>query len=420
MLKPHALIDSLSENLSYFITQIHRGLPLPQKNFLHESIIGLIRAGHPIVAQMARQIGRHDSFNADRTRLEYNLNNENQFDQKIKDNLPSIWLPFIREDTPIILDLSDIAKPLAKRMDYLATVRDGSSDQLVNGYWLVELYASVKKKNPIPILLEPFSHEHPSCRGQNPVILDALERVFTLTQGRGVLVMDRGGDARSLLDDWLDKKYRFVVRLRGDRDLEQYYQAFGGLADTVEYKVKGRWIRVNARHLAEKISTPHRAWRVVKSKGKRKTKTSQMGWVKVRLPGRKEVLTMVVSREAGRDTPLMILTNLPVESDNDARTVLQYYGRRWECEEGIRFLKSQVNLEEIRTFNWAAICRLILLAVVVMIYLCWLVQQHPRLTKRLIQFSQPLPDKPDFLLYRVMTGATEAINYAFYSQGALL
>jgi hypothetical protein len=97
---------------------------------------------------------------------------------------------------------------------------------------LVELYASIKKKNPIPILLEPFSHEHPSCRGQNPVIVDAVDRVFTQTQGRGVLVMDRGGDARSLLDDWLDKKYRFVVRLRGDRDLEQYYQAFGGLTDS--------------------------------------------------------------------------------------------------------------------------------------------------------------------------------------------
>ena len=75
--------------------------------------------------------------------------------------LPAAWLPFIKDDTPIILDLSDIAKPFAKKMDYLATVRDGSTGRLVNGYWLVELYASLSRKNPVPILLESFSHAEP-------------------------------------------------------------------------------------------------------------------------------------------------------------------------------------------------------------------------------------------------------------------
>jgi hypothetical protein len=49
--------------------------------------------------------------------------------------LPEAWLLFVQDDTPIILDLSDIAK----KMDYLATVSDGSTGELVNGYWLVEL-----------------------------------------------------------------------------------------------------------------------------------------------------------------------------------------------------------------------------------------------------------------------------------------
>jgi len=40
---------------------------------------------------------------------------------------------FPSDDTPIILNLSNIAKPYAKKMDYLAMVRDGSSGVLVNG-----------------------------------------------------------------------------------------------------------------------------------------------------------------------------------------------------------------------------------------------------------------------------------------------
>ena len=129
---------------------------------------------------------------------------------------------------------------------------------------------------------------------------------------------------------------------------------------------------------------------------------------------------MVVSRLAGRLTPMMILTNLPVENLADAQRVLRYYARRWECEEGIRFLKSQVLLEKIRTFRWAAICRLVLLAVLVMIYLSWIVEKTPRLCDRLISFGEPLPDKPEFLLYRLLTGVTEAINACFYLRRDLL
>ena len=140
----------------------------------------------------------------------------------------------------------------------------------------------------------------------------------------------------------------------------------------------------------------------------------------VRLPGRKETLTMVVARTAGRDVPFMLLTNLPVESADDARRVLRYYARRWECEEGIRFLKSEVSLERIRTFNWTATRRLVLLAVLVMLYMTWLLEREPTLAERLIAFGQPLPDQPDFLPYRLLTGLTEAITACFYLRRALL
>jgi hypothetical protein len=51
----------------------------------------------------------------------------------VKQSLPAIWVPMVTENTPLILDLSDLAKPLATQMDYLATIRDGSTGKLVNG-----------------------------------------------------------------------------------------------------------------------------------------------------------------------------------------------------------------------------------------------------------------------------------------------
>ena len=78
-----------------------------------------------------------------------------------------------------------------------------------------------------------------------------------------------------------------------------------------------------------------------------------------------------------------------------------------------------MNLERIRTFNWTAICRLVLLGVLVMLYLTWLLERQPNLAERLIAFGQPLADQPDFLLYRLLTGLTEAISACVYLGRAL-
>jgi hypothetical protein len=194
---------------------------------------------------MARHLpNQRTKFVSRLDRLEAHLGKDSKFDSKLKAELPKFWLPFIQDDTPIILDLSDIAKPFAKKMDYLATVRDGSTGELVNGYWLVELYASLSRKNPVPVLLEPFSHEEPYSPGQNPVVLAAVHKVFELTNKRGVLVVDRGFDGWVMFEDWLDNKYRFVARLVGKRHLLRFYGSS---------EQSGIWQRmpVRAQQLAE-------------------------------------------------------------------------------------------------------------------------------------------------------------------------
>jgi len=409
MLKRKALMESISSNLHGFLKKIANNLSVPDRKFLRDSLIGLLRCGKPVVCQMARHLpNQRIKFLSRLDRLESHLVKDSDFDNKIKAELPANWLPFIKDDTPIILDLSDIAKPFAKKMEYLATIRDGSTGELVNGYWLVEMYASLSRKNPVPILLEPFSHEEPDSPGQNPVVLKGIHKIFELTDNRGVLVVDRGFDNIIMFEDWLDNKYHFVARLVGNRHLTQVCE---GLQQQTP---------IRADQLAEQTATPYRFDKLVKRHGKPTIRMTQIGWRKVRLPGRDEVLTLIVSRLAGCDKPMMLLTNLPVEDVKDAKRILRFYIRRWECEDGIRFLKSQVNLEKIRTFSWSAICRLVLLAILVMIYLGLLVEAYPNLCDRLVYLSQPLPDNPDFLLYRLLGGLTEAINTCFWLHKDLL
>ncbi len=41
--------------------------------------------------------------------------------------------------TLLVLDISDIAKPYAEKMQYLARVRDGSTGDIADGYWLCQV-----------------------------------------------------------------------------------------------------------------------------------------------------------------------------------------------------------------------------------------------------------------------------------------
>ncbi|MFC1794267.1 hypothetical protein ACFL3Q_11840 [Planctomycetota bacterium] len=54
------------------------------------------------------------------------------------------------------------------------------------------------------------------------------------------------------------------------------------------------------------------------------------------------------------------------------------------------------------------------IAVLVMISLGWLLEAHPNICYRLVSLSQPLPNNPDFLSYRLLCGLTEAINTCFW------
>ena len=50
----------------------------------------------------------------------------------------------IKEDTVIALDISDIDKPYAKKMENLALVRDGSTgERKSKGYWLLDVLGIV-------------------------------------------------------------------------------------------------------------------------------------------------------------------------------------------------------------------------------------------------------------------------------------
>jgi hypothetical protein len=88
------------------------------------------------------------------------------------------------------------------------------------------------------------------------------------------------------------------------------------------------------------------------------------GICKVRLPNRREELTLVVVKGFGEE-PMMILTNLSVRrTRKSVWHVVQSYITRWRIEDVIRFVKQSYRPEDIRCLTYHRLQALIVLVTV--------------------------------------------------------
>ena len=298
------------------------------------------------------------------------------------------WAQRIQPDTPLILDLSDLAKPRAKKLKYVALVRDGSAHdrgdrpRLVNGYWCFEAYAHWGKGRITPLLLHPYSIEDPAVKGENAVILDCVDRLMATTGGRGVLVMDAGADRDHLLLPWIDQRYPFVVRIKSNRHL---------LLDD--------GTRIATDLLADTLLA-HAA---------RKHPGRRVAWCKVFLPERPDrPLHLAVKSRKAQDRPIILLTTLTVENLDTAKSALAYYRKRWTCEESARFLKTQLGIERFALRTYEAFPRLLFLAALAMAFLTWL-QLHLASLPKWLCARAPGRRQIKFAYYRLLDWFQEQI-----------
>lgn len=390
MLGKDARLRNRRSDLRQFLGQAcDAALDKPRRKFLTQSIWGILMSCSLLVSRWLRFLA-----GADRCKHRFWRHKRllNQLNSPCWDHAAALaqyqhyWGQKVQPDTPLILDLCDLAKPRARTLKYLALVRDGSQDgRLVNGYWCVELYAAWSKQRITPLLLHPYSIEDPQVKGENAVILQCVEQVYAATGGRGVLVMDAGGDRDNLLIPWVDARHLFVVRLRGDRHLMLDDQAH---------------TRVEARLLADTML----AQAARKHPGRRR-----IIWRRVYLPERPDrPLHLVAKTIKGSDRALILLTTLTVETLEAAKRVLSYYRRRWRCEESARFLKKELGLERFAIRTYEALPRLLFLAALAMGFLTWLQLRMPSLQTWLCGKS-PGRRKVKFAYYRVLQWLQEQI-----------
>ena len=370
-------------DLRQFLGRFSPSLDKVRRRFFRQALWGVLMSNSLVVARWLRWIRDRCGQRFWRhKRLLNQLKSRDWDHQAVLEEYQRAWGAKVQIDTPLIVDLCDLARPRARKLKYLALVRDGSdpAQRLVYGYWCVEIYAYWGKGRITPMLLRPYSIEDPQTISENAMILRCVDQVLAATEWRGVIVMDAGADRDNLLIPWIDEQRRFVVRLRGDRHL-----------------ILDNGVHVEAAHLAETLLH-------------QRPGENAVGFCRVRLPERSDRPLYLVCKMIERsDRPVIVLTSLCAPDLEQAKQALNYYRQRWKCEESARFLKSQLGLEKFALRTYEAFGRLMLLAAMTMGLLTWMQLARPAFSGWLSRKS-PGCRQIKFAYYRLMEWFQEQIH----------
>lgn len=332
----HQIGRRLREQIHRFSGELSTGLGKVSTRFVEEMIFGLSAAGSVRLTEIGRSLEEGCCLHATHKRLSRNLAAE-ALEEQVGRKVLELGGKRIGDDTLLVVDPSDLTKKYAEKMQYLAQVRDGSEKAIGSGYWLCQVVGcEVDSREITPLAQVLWSQEAPDHVSENDEILELVKRVRGATDGRGIIVMDRGGDRRRLLLPWTkDSSCRYLIRQRGDRNL----------------LYRGRLCE--ARRLAALTTTPYAETIVKEQTGREEVFRIEFGFLPVRLPEHPQrSLWLVVINGFGKE-PLLLLTTEPMRRNRKRLWwAVNAYLTRWRIEETIRFIKQSYDFEDVRVLTY--------------------------------------------------------------------
>ena len=383
------IAGKIKGQITRFSHKISGDFRKPTRKWLIQMLYGIQASKDVKLSNIARSLNEEIPLIKTETRLSRNLGRVD-LTESINGKLVAEGGKRIGQETVIAVDLSDLDKPYAEKMQYLAWVRDGSTGETRSkGYWLVDvLGADVEGEDLIPLYGELYSQESDTFKSENRQILSAMDRVMEGIGHKGIWAMDRGGDRSRLFKGLLARELRFVVRLVGDRDL---------ILEDGQKK--------DALKLAWGCHCPQQREVRIEKEGESKKKTISVGQRRVRLPFSQQPLFLVVVKGWG-EKPMMLLTNVAVRSEGVMR-ILEIYLTRWKCEESYRFIKQAYNLEDVRVLSYTALRNMMALVQAVFHFVSVELGKKLKLNillKKIFEKAKRFFEIPDFKQYAIADG----------------
>lgn len=147
------ILSASGRTFHKFIANLTEKLPKPKAKFISQLLCGIIFSDDLILTHVASKVPQPGRLTAIAKRFRRQLADSRSFLKVVLFNYLRLARRRLDVDSLFIVDLSDIAKPYAKKMENIATVRDGDKGCLVTGYWCMEVYCRDKDGIIWPLML---------------------------------------------------------------------------------------------------------------------------------------------------------------------------------------------------------------------------------------------------------------------------
>lgn len=388
-MKATKVAGKLRVRIGRFSGDLSKGLCVVAQRFVSEMVYGIQASESVLLTEIGRTLEEPIALRKTEERLSRNLQRP-ELEAVLGGNLLRLAANRVAADSLLVLDPSDLSKKYAKKMEFLGTVRDGSAHELAQGYWTLHVIATqVDSSQMAPLYQRLWSASAPGFVSENEEILQAVDRVREHAGGRGIWVIDRGGDRINLFAPLLERHARFLVRLVGNRHLV----------------CNGKTLL--ASDAAQGCSCRHRHVITRIEEGKERTHELRFGFRRVKLPERAEPLYLLVIHGWGSD-PIMLLTT---EALRDSFKCLWHwvraYLKRWSIEETIRYVKTCYDLENVRILNYQGLQNLMPLVLAATFFASCVLDHDTRLrvmASYVEKAAKRLFGIPDFKYYALADG----------------
>jgi hypothetical protein len=416
-------VKELMDTLGVFLEPVL--VHLPEKRLREVgrlTVQGIIGGQSPLVTQMARGVMREAETIRPMARRMYRFVWNTRFSHRdLLKGLYGIAQRTVTERAPshlvVALDPVNFEKPYTRKLEDVCTVMKSTppgergAKRLTSGYPAMTA-TIVNLAEPVVTYANWFSYVSEAFVSENKEIYRAIRITRALfPHAKLRFVGDAGLDDQKIFHWVALVDGEFIIRACHNRNVEVYNDRLD------------RWEEESLHELVATVPLPLKLKVFFTRARKVRGVEMALGWFKIRIPDTQQVLWVLVAHDPDYDRDLVLITNVPISSAQDAQTVYTEWRYRPQIEHTYRFDQEDgLDVEDVRVQTLERMRRifaLVLIAALLVYHVAHSWPQHAVLWLRRLGGKLGLPsdrDGPYVLLAGIRAVFITAATLAFIAQ----
>ncbi len=372
-------VEELECSLQDFVSPLSDMLPEKRlRQIVPLAVRGILSNETPVIAAMVQSVSRQEAACWAAAKRIYRFLENERFNHHhlfkglyrvAQRTVAQAALPYL----VVALDPVNFEKPYTKQLEGVSTVYKKTPPNLEGKARLTRGYPAMTASvvnTPVPVISYAnwFSYQTADFLSQNREIQRSIRTTrWVFPDQRLRFVMDSGGDDQKIFA-WIEQaQAEFVITAT---HLERVVEVYNTRLEQWE-----------TEHLQDLVACV--PWEVTfqtlfQHAGRRRFATVKMGWFRIRLPDTHQELWVLVAEDDLFDNTLVLLTNVPLADEAQARAGYADWRLRGRIEHGYRFDQEQgLDVEDLRVQTLERMRRLFALVLLAAQFVFYLMKQWP-------------------------------------------